>query len=78
MPSAGSNAEKLTIELPEDSFAMFKLDEKPDLKIEITKDELMDMYSKMTTVRRLEMAADGLYKAKKIRGFCHLCTGQVQ
>lgn len=52
--------------------------EKPDLNVEISKEKLLDMYTKMTTMRRMEMAADGLYKAKKIRGFCHLCNGQVR
>ncbi|CDH55044.1 pyruvate dehydrogenase e1 component alphasubunit [Lichtheimia corymbifera JMRC:FSU:9682] len=68
-------SEKLTITLPESSFDMFKADA-PNLDVEISKEQLMDMYTKMTTMRRMEMAADGLYKAKKIRGFCHLCNGQ--
>jgi len=37
---------------------------------------LIDMYQKMTLMRRMEMAADALYRQKLIRGFCHLATGQ--
>lgn len=63
------------INLSEDSFATYNFDA-PSLEVEISKDELLQMYKDMVVVRRLEMAADALYKAKKIRGFCHLSTGQ--
>jgi pyruvate dehydrogenase E1 component alpha subunit len=65
-----------TLKLHEDSFHAHQC-EKPNLEVQVTKDELVGLYKQMTTMRRMEMAADALYKAKLIRGFCHLAIGQV-
>ena len=51
--------------------------EAPSTEVEVTKNLLIEMYTNMTRMRRMEMAADTLYKAKEIRGFCHLAIGQV-
>ncbi|ORX56304.1 hypothetical protein DM01DRAFT_1285383 [Hesseltinella vesiculosa] len=75
MAAAADNSDKIQITLPSSSFDMYEA-EAPSLDLEVSKAELLDMYTKMTVMRRMEMAADGLYKAKKIRGFCHLCNGQ--
>lgn len=65
----------VTFKLPESTFHAYEL-EPPSLECTISHEQLLEMYQQMSTIRRLEMAADHLYKAKEIRGFCHLSTGQ--
>ncbi|KAF7125020.1 hypothetical protein RHSIM_Rhsim12G0052000 [Rhododendron simsii] len=48
----------------------------PSRSVETSPAELMSFFRDMATMRRMEIAADSLYKAKLIRGFCHLYDGQ--
>ncbi|GAD96082.1 pyruvate dehydrogenase E1 component alpha subunit, mitochondrial precursor [Paecilomyces variotii No. 5] len=63
------------VPLDDDSFESYNFDP-PPYYLETTKDHLRQLYHDMLTIRRLEVSADSLYKQKKIRGFCHLSTGQ--
>ncbi|WPH02978.1 Pyruvate dehydrogenase E1 component subunit alpha, mitochondrial [Acrodontium crateriforme] len=83
--AASSHAEKsdvpaeddkpFQVKLSDEAFETYELDP-PSYTLNTTKAELKQMYYDMVAVRRMEMAADRLYKEKKIRGFCHLSTGQ--
>ncbi|KAH0565635.1 alpha subunit of pyruvate dehydrogenase [Trichoglossum hirsutum] len=64
-----------TVNLSDESFETYDLDP-PPYSLDVTKAELKKMYYDMVSIRRMEMSADRLYKEKKIRGFCHLSTGQ--
>ncbi|KAI9924572.1 hypothetical protein ASPWEDRAFT_112228 [Aspergillus wentii DTO 134E9] len=81
--AASSHAENIpqeddkpfTVRLSDESFETYEVDP-PPYTMDVTKKDLKQMYYDMVSIRRMEMAADRLYKEKKIRGFCHLSSGQ--
>ena len=55
---------------------MHRFAEAPEPTAKITKTEALEYLKQMQTMRRLENVSGNLYKAKVIRGFCHLYSGQ--
>ncbi|XP_063218293.1 probable pyruvate dehydrogenase E1 component subunit alpha, mitochondrial [Bacillus rossius redtenbacheri] len=57
-------------------FKLHKLDSGPSTQVSVTRDDALQFYKQMYTVRRMEASAANLYKEKIVRGFCHLYSGQ--
>lgn len=57
-------------------FKLHNLETGPSTKAQLSRDEAIEYYKQMQTIRRLETAAGNLYKEKIVRGFCHLYSGQ--
>ncbi|KAL1964753.1 hypothetical protein VTN77DRAFT_6620 [Rasamsonia byssochlamydoides] len=74
-PLPAEDDKPFEVPIPDDSFETYNLDP-PPYTLETTKRELRQLYRDMMTIRRMELAADRLYKEQKVRGFCHLSTGQ--
>ncbi|CAD5186813.1 unnamed protein product [Musa acuminata subsp. burmannicoides] len=72
--SAADDQRVLTIETSV-PFTGHRIDP-PSRAVDTTPAEILSFFRDMAVMRRMEIAADSLYKAKLIRGFCHLYDGQ--
>jgi len=70
-----STASSLTLDLGHEIFSTHNF-ETPSTTVTATKEELIQYLKEMYTMRRVEITNDTEYKARNIRGFCHLYDGQ--
>ena len=49
----------------------------PPLEGEVSREEMVTMYTQMCSIKEMENKAGDLYLEKTIRGFLHRCNGQV-
>lgn len=57
-------------------YKLHRLDSGPSTDVQCTKEEALTLFRNMQIIRRMEAAANNMYKEKLVRGFCHLYTGQ--
>ncbi|VDM95315.1 unnamed protein product [Thelazia callipaeda] len=57
-------------------YKLHRLESGPSQNVTVTREDALNYYRKMTTIRRMETAASNLYKERLVRGFCHLYSGQ--
>lgn len=74
LPEAVDNDETVTITV--NPYKLHRLEEGPTTEVQTSKSEPLGIFKTMYTMRRMELAADMLYKQKLARGFLHLADGQ--
>lgn len=74
--AARALATKASADFQTKPYKLHRWEQSPPTNVTCTREEALHFYRQMATVRRLEAAANALYKEKAIRGFCHLYTGQ--
>ncbi|XP_070568926.1 pyruvate dehydrogenase E1 component subunit alpha, mitochondrial-like [Ptychodera flava] len=57
-------------------FQLHNLETGPPTECAVNREDALYYYRQMQVIRRMETASGNLYKAKVIRGFCHLYSGQ--
>jgi pyruvate dehydrogenase E1 component alpha subunit len=73
--SRGFASGTVTIDVGADAFETHNF-EKPSTQVTTNKEEMIRFLTEMYTMRRMEITNDTEYKARNIRGFCHLYDGQ--